>query len=107
MQMRDERKEVRICFGYLAGAVVILLIALMLTGCAGVAKYTIEKDDIKVTIFNTKDIGEIKAEALYNPETGEVLITLDEKSVSAAGPQAQQNDLLKDVLRLKIPGLPE
>lgn len=88
-------------------AAIILFFVAILTGCAGFAKYTIEKDDIKVTIFNTKDIGEIKAEALYNPETGEVLITLDEKSVSAAGPQAQQNDLLKDILSLKIPGLPK
>lgn len=87
-------------------AAIVLFFVAILTGCAGVAKYTIEKDDIKVTIFNTKDIGEIKAEALYNPETGEVLITLDEKSVSAAGPQAQQNELLLEVFK-KLPGIPQ
>lgn len=72
----------------------------MLTGCAGVAKYTIERGNTKLTVFNTKDVGEIKAEALYNPETGEFSITLDEKSVSAAGPQAQQTELFKSLIPL-------
>lgn len=99
--MIDERQETAVVIARLVVALgIFALICIFLTGCAGTAKYSIEKGDTKLTVYNTKDVGELKAEALYNPKTGEFLITLDEKSVSASGPQAQQNELFKMLIPL-------
>lgn len=99
--MIDDREETAIILAHIVVAMgIFVLICIFMTGCAGTAKYAIEKGDTKLTVYNTKDVGELKAEALYNPETGEFLITLDEKSVSASGPQAQQNELFKMLIPL-------
>ena len=73
-----------------------------LVGCAGTAKYEIGHGDSKLTVFNTKDVGEINAKAMFSPETGQFVITLDEKSVSASGPIAQQNELIKTLIPLVV-----
>lgn len=98
--MIDERNDAAKAVLTLLFAISVFTLFVALSGCAGTAKYTIEKGDTKLTVYNTKDVGELKAEALYNPETGEFLITLDEKGVSASGPQAQQNELFKMLIPL-------
>lgn len=89
---------------YLTLFVLAFAILSALSGCAGTAKYSIEKGDTKLTVYNTKDVGELQAQAIYNPETGQFMISLDEKSVSASGPQAQQNELIRELIPLiKLP----
>lgn len=99
--MIDDREEIAMVLAHITVLLgIFLFVLIFLSGCAGTAKYSIEKGDTKLTVYNTKDVGELKAEALYNPETGEFLITLDEKGVSASGPQAQQNELFKMLIPL-------
>lgn len=75
------------------------LVCFMLASCAGSAKYTAEPTEFgccKVTVYNTKDIGELKTTF----KNGNIDFTLEEKGVNASGPQAQQNELIKTLIPL-------
>jgi len=81
---------------------VLMFFVAALVGCAGTAKYEIKHGDSTLTVFNTKDVGEINAKAMFDPDSGQFVITLDEKSVSASGPIAQQNEMIKALLPLVV-----
>lgn len=94
--------------------VCLFVMVLILAGCAGQAKYTLEPVILdtpdgqkavccEVTINNSKNIGKLKTRAAYNPDTNEFSVTLEEEGVDASGPAAEANKASAEIIRQLIP----